>query len=597
METTRIQNGQTERLRTTALDSDGDFLTDLGTLSGTLYPTIEIRRKSDGYYLDFNDNTFKVSGWTTRQQDMSELDSVSSPGVYYYDFDTTGFADDEYFLRALNDTAFNFPFEGELKVGDFVDYIDASINDVLTDTNEIQGKLPTNNIMGSSVKTDKDDEIDDIKAKTDNLPTDPADQSAVELAISTSESNIRGTDNDDLKTISDQLDTAQTDLDNPTQYKADVSALATESNATTNTANIISAVDDNEAKIDIIDTNVDSIIANPNDYKANVSALATESNATSNKNDIITEVDANEVKIDSVITTLSTVVSDIWAYATRTLTSYGTLAGDVWSVVTRTLTGIGTSGISSEANATTNTTNIISEVDANETKIDTIDSNVDSIKLDIGNVTYGLSALQTLIDAIDTSTETTTRFDEIKGAGWTTETLKAIKDAIDAIVDNTDWTASEKEQIRDSLGIDGTKTTAENGQLQDVATEINATSNKDEVITQVNANETKIDTIDSNVDSIIANPDDYKADVSDLATSTEIASLEVLINRILGLSQENFRITVPVYNSNHLLTSATINTYNNAGDCDNNTNQLATYSVIATYNDSGEMQTYKVVKN
>jgi len=289
--------------------------------------------------------------------------------------------------------------------------------------------------------------------------------------------------------------------------------------------------------------------------------------------------------------------ANIWVYATRTLTSYGTLAGDVWSVVTRTLTGIGTSGISSEANATTNTTNIISEVDANETKIDTIDSNVDSIKLDIGNVTYGLSALQTLIDAIDTSTETTTRFDEIKGAGWTTETLKAIKDAIDAIVDNTDWTASEKEQIRDSLGIDGTKTTAENGQLQDVATEINATSNKDEVITQVNANETKIDTIDSNVDSIIANPDDYKADVSDLATSTEIASLEVLINRILGLSQENFRITVPVYNSNHLLTSATINTYNNAGDCDNNTNQLATYSVIATYNDSGEMQTYKVVKN
>lgn len=31
------------------------------------------------------------------------------------------------------------------------------------DTDEIQGKLPINNFMGSSVKTDKDDEIDDIK--------------------------------------------------------------------------------------------------------------------------------------------------------------------------------------------------------------------------------------------------------------------------------------------------------------------------------------------------------------------------------------------------------------------------------------------------
>lgn len=37
---------------------------------------------------------------------------------------------------------------------------------------EISGKIPTNNFMGSSVKTDLDDEIDAIKAKTDNLPAD-----------------------------------------------------------------------------------------------------------------------------------------------------------------------------------------------------------------------------------------------------------------------------------------------------------------------------------------------------------------------------------------------------------------------------------------
>lgn len=44
-----------------------------------------------------------------------------------------------------------------------------------------------------------------------------------------------------------------------------------------------------------------------------------------------------------------------------------------------------------------------------------------------------LTALSVLINAIDTSTETKARFDEIKGAGWTDETLKAIKDAVDAI--------------------------------------------------------------------------------------------------------------------------------------------------------------------
>jgi len=43
-----------------------------------------------------------------------------------------------------------------------------AVADIEIDTNEMQGKLPTNNIMGSSVKTDKDDEID-VKAKTDLL--------------------------------------------------------------------------------------------------------------------------------------------------------------------------------------------------------------------------------------------------------------------------------------------------------------------------------------------------------------------------------------------------------------------------------------------
>ena len=46
---------------------------------------------------------------------------------------------------------------------------ETQIDNIETDTNEMQGKLPTNNIMGSSVKTDKDDEIDAIKAITDTL--------------------------------------------------------------------------------------------------------------------------------------------------------------------------------------------------------------------------------------------------------------------------------------------------------------------------------------------------------------------------------------------------------------------------------------------
>jgi len=124
----RIQNGQIERIIFTALHSNGDFNDGLGSSGGTQAPQIEIQRKSDGNYLDFNDNTFKSSGWTTRQQDMSELDTANSPGAYFYDFDTSGFSDDEYFIRVDTPDAFNSPAEGYLKVGDFIDNIDTTIS-------------------------------------------------------------------------------------------------------------------------------------------------------------------------------------------------------------------------------------------------------------------------------------------------------------------------------------------------------------------------------------------------------------------------------------------------------------------------------------
>jgi len=50
------------------------------------------------------------------------------------------------------------------------------INNIDTGVNTIEGKLPTHYIMGSSVVTDKDDEIDDIKTKTDSLTFTTANQ-------------------------------------------------------------------------------------------------------------------------------------------------------------------------------------------------------------------------------------------------------------------------------------------------------------------------------------------------------------------------------------------------------------------------------------
>ncbi len=75
------------------------------------------------------------------------------------------------------------------------------VRDILVDTNQMQGKLPTNNIMGSSVKTDKDDEIDNIDGNvttiTGKLPTNkfmgssvPADKDITMDNIDTGVNNI-----------------------------------------------------------------------------------------------------------------------------------------------------------------------------------------------------------------------------------------------------------------------------------------------------------------------------------------------------------------------------------------------------------------------
>lgn len=69
-----------------------------------------------------------------------------------------------------------------------------------------------------------------------------------------------------------------------------------------------------------------------------------------------------------------------------------------------------------------------------------------------------------------------------------------------------------------------------------------------------------------------------------------------LLKRILGLSQENYRIFNPVYDSNKSMTSAIIKIYPTAGDVDVDTNVIAQYQINATYDSQNRMTGYKVKK-
>jgi len=103
--------------------------------------------------------------------DYKEVDVLQVGGATQSATDLKDFADTGYDPTAhkvqgvvLTDTATAITNTVNLSAAS-----EAQIDAIETDTNEIQGKLPTNNLMGSSVKTDKDDEIDAIKAITDLL--------------------------------------------------------------------------------------------------------------------------------------------------------------------------------------------------------------------------------------------------------------------------------------------------------------------------------------------------------------------------------------------------------------------------------------------
>ena len=73
----------------------------------------------------------------------------------------------------------------------------------------------------------------------------------------------------------------------------------------------------------------------------------------------------------------------------------------------------------------------------------------------------------------------------------------------------------------------------------------------------------------------------------------DLSGIITKLNRLLGLTQENFRIFNPVYDARSNLLSGTMKIYPTAGDVDTDTNAIAEYEIISTYNGI-RMTGYKV---
>ena len=75
----------------------------------------------------------------------------------------------------------------------------------------------------------------------------------------------------------------------------------------------------------------------------------------------------------------------------------------------------------------------------------------------------------------------------------------------------------------------------------------------------------------------------------------DLSSIHSKLNRILGLSQENYKLYDTVYNSGNM-TAGKIKIYPSKADLEADTNVIATYQITATYDSSNNVSQYKVVR-
>jgi hypothetical protein len=127
--TSRIQTNELEPIKYAARDILG------APLTGKTDLLVKIYRRSDGQYLDWTGMTFKAAGWTTLQQTMTEVDAVNLQGIYRTDFDTSLIFNpntDDIYVFSIDQSpgtdVIGMPVEGEIKVGNWLDFVDAPIS-------------------------------------------------------------------------------------------------------------------------------------------------------------------------------------------------------------------------------------------------------------------------------------------------------------------------------------------------------------------------------------------------------------------------------------------------------------------------------------
>jgi hypothetical protein len=77
--------------------------------------------------------------------------------------------------------------------------------------------------------------------------------------------------------------------------------------------------------------------------------------------------------------------------------------------------------------------------------------------------------------------------------------------------------------------------------------------------------------------------------------ANDFDSIASMLQRVLGLVQENFSVDQAIYDADNNLTSSRVRTYSDSSSIGTDSNIIATYQMTATYNES-KMTFYKMEK-
>lgn len=214
--------------------------------------------------------------------------------------------------------------------------------------------------------------------------------------------------------------------------------------------------------------------------------------------------------------------------------------------------------------------------------------NIDSIEVTFNPVTFRFF-VATGGGAVDL-TPVTDSLDEIKGVGFATGTDSLIQlrgnqdDMATSLTDiqgaTFDNSTDSLEQIRDEI------TAMQGATFNTVDDSLEAISNSSATV--------DLTPVTDAIAVLSTDVSNLTADVSDL--STELGLISASVARLLGLSQENYRIVDQAYDSNNKLTTASVRLFGSKADTDANTNPVAVYAVTATYDTQGLLVDYKVTR-